>query len=365
MTILQILPALHTGGVELHVVELARALVGAGHDCLAVSSGGSLEAEIRAAGARHAQLPVARKSLTSLRSIPSLSRLIQRERPSVVHAHSRLPAWLALAAIRAMSAQTRPAFITTFHGFHSVNAYSGVMARGDHVVAVSKCVAAHAQEQYPRLAKRPLHIIPGGVDPATFPHGHVPPDDWRAAWAAQFPETVGKRLAVLPGRLTRLKGHSVFLRALALAEDPNLHGVILGGADPRKAAYVAELRALTADLGLSDRVTFTGARSDMRDALAHADVVCAFSVKPESFGRTVLEALSVGTPVIGFDHGGVGEILGELYPEGRILFEGEDLALIDRAAAALDVRPALPKPPPPYYHKSREMNALLALYGAV
>ena len=63
----------------------------------------------------------------------------------------------------------------------------------------------------------------------------------------------------------------------------------------------------------------TGSREDLREILAYADLSFSFSHQPESFGRTVCEALSLGRPVVGYDHGGVGEQLGALFPEGRIV----------------------------------------------
>jgi glycosyltransferase involved in cell wall biosynthesis len=72
------------------------------------------------------------------------------------------------------------------------------------------------------------------------------------------------------------------------------------------------------DLGLEHRVTFTGARKDIREIFSISEIVYSLSTKPESFGRTVLEALSLGRPVLGYDHGGVGEILSEIFKSGKV-----------------------------------------------
>ncbi|MCS5569592.1 MAG: glycosyltransferase family 4 protein, partial [Pseudomonadales bacterium] len=69
---------------------------------------------------------------------------------------------------------------------------------------------------------------------------------------------------------------------------------------------------------LSKHIVFLGHRSDLRDIMSVADIVLSLSTRPESFGRTVLEALSLGTPVVGYRHGGVGEILNEVCPEGAV-----------------------------------------------
>lgn len=69
---------------------------------------------------------------------------------------------------------------------------------------------------------------------------------------------------------------------------------------------------------MSEHVTFVGHRDDLREIMAIANIVYSLSLEPEAFGRTTIEALSLGVPVIGYAHGGVSEQLAALLPEGRI-----------------------------------------------
>ncbi len=71
-------------------------------------------------------------------------------------------------------------------------------------------------------------------------------------------------------------------------------------------------------LGIVDAITFLGHRPDLREVMAVSTVVCALSQQPEAFGRTVLEALALGKPVVGYDGGGVGELLRGLFPQGAV-----------------------------------------------
>ena len=73
----------------------------------------------------------------------------------------------------------------------------------------------------------------------------------------------------------------------------------------------------------------------MREIMAISSAVVSLSQKPESFGRTVLEALSLGTPVVGYDHGGVGEVLSQVYPDGSVPV-GDTDAVAAKLAAILD-----------------------------
>jgi len=138
MKILQILPELDSGGVERGTLEVAARLVHDGHESLVVSNGGRLVAALENAGSRHITMPVHRKALASLAEIPRLRKLFATEKPDIIHVRSRLPAWLTWLAWKSMDRRTRPRFVTTVHGFYSVNAYSAVMTRGEAVIAVSE-----------------------------------------------------------------------------------------------------------------------------------------------------------------------------------------------------------------------------------
>ncbi|MBR7512864.1 glycosyltransferase, partial [Mycobacterium tuberculosis] len=84
---------------------------------------------------------------------------------------------------------------------------------------------------------------------------------------------------------------------------------MLGTEEPGREAYVADLRRQAAALGVAEAVQISTPTARIALAYAASDLVLQLSDKPEAFGRTVVEALSVGRPVLGWDHGGVGELL--------------------------------------------------------
>lgn len=340
LTVVQLLPALNAGGVERSTLEIAAALVAAGHASHVVSAGGRLVPALEAGGSTHHALPIGAKSLATPFKVFALRRLLQALKPDIVHARSRLPAWVGLGALRGLS--PRPRFITTVHGLNSPGHYSGVMARGDAVICVSDTVRDYVRHHWPAAEPR-LVVIPRGVDPAAFPRHARPDPSARAAVLAELALPDDTRLLLMPGRGTRLKGHA---DAIALLADLRAQGVpaalwLLGTDEPGREAYVAELRDLAAARGVESALRLSPPRSEVVRAYAASDLVLQLSRKPEAFGRTVIEALSVGVPVLGWDHGGVGEQLAALQPDGAVPL-GDAAALLRRARALLEAPPAAP-----------------------
>ena len=338
LKVLQLLPALDSGGVERGTLEIARALVAAGHESVVLSKGGRLVAQLQAEGSRHIARDLGRKSPTTFLHYRALRRLFEAERFDIVHARSRLPAWVAWLAWRGMPAGARPHFVTTVHGMHSVSRYSAIMCAGERVIAVSDTVRDYLRSHYPptrwpHLADERITVIPRGIDPAEFPRDYPPSDEWLARFHAEFPQIGQRKVLTLPGRLTRLKGHHDFITLVArlVAEGVDVIGLVVGGEDPKRPGYAKEIRARVQAEGLAGRILFTGHRSDVREIYSVSDCVLSLSSTPESFGRTVLEPLAMGRPVVGYAHGGVAEILAELFPHGAV-GKGDVAAATVRAA---------------------------------
>lgn len=318
LTIVQVLPALNSGGVERGTVEFAREIVALGHRSIVVSSGGGMVRQLIDEGTEHIQMPVHKKSLLSLLQVRPMRKLLNDLKPDIVHVRSRIPAWIVWLAWRKMPVASRPGLVSTFHGMYSVTPYSAIMARGEKLIAISDCVHQYILDNY-NVDPAKITRVYRGLDPTAFNTGACSAE-WKTALFQQFPQLMDKHIILMPGRLTRWKGQEAFLEMMAelIKHEPSAHGVVVGAAEPNKEHYLDELLQKCSELGLKDHVTFVGHRSDIQSFYGLADVTCHMSNKAEPFGRTVPEALACGCAVVAYDRGGASESLKAGFPRGLV-----------------------------------------------
>ncbi len=314
------LPALEAGGVERGTLEMAAYLVRQGHESLVISAGGRLREQLVDEGTTHYCWDIGAKRLGVLLWIRKVRRLLERQKPDIIHLRSRLPAWIAYLAWRKMDPAVRPGLVTTVHGPYTPGWYSAVMARGERVIAISEMIHQYVLRHYPFVDPQRLSVIYRGVDRAQYPFAYQPPREWSARWQQQFPQLAGKYVLTLPARITRWKGHEHFVRLIGLLKQQGIpaYGLIVGEPHKRKRHFLHALQQQIGTAGLAEDFCFTGHRTDLKNILAVSDVVLSLALEPEAFGRTTIEALSLGVPVAGYAHGGVAEQLQQVLPEGAV-----------------------------------------------
>lgn len=267
---------------------------------------------------------------------PQISSVVgQRDRWHVIHCqgiHTPVP----LLAMRAARRAKIP-YVVTFHtGGHSLKyrntlrsvqwRLAGPLLRGaESLVGVSRFEAKTISEQA-HLGSRSISVIRNG---GTLP----PPPEGTAPVTGRI---------VSSGRLEKYKGHHRVIGALpyVLREIPEAHLIILGS-----GSYEPELRALASRLAVSDRVSITQVapsdRTAMAGALAEASVVAALS-DYEAHPVAVMEALSVGRPVVGYDTSGIGDLVTEGWVWG--IRPGSSAALIAQTMVQAMSSPSLVDP---------------------
>ena len=312
MRILYVIPEFEEGGAEVHVLHLINELSKRGHEITLATSGGKLETQLPE-NVRVIHVPAERKNLfTVFYCAIKLSRLHKNFQWDIIHAHSRVPAWIAWILARLIHVK----WLMTAHALYSLNVGLIPLRHADGVIYISQAVKNHLQNY---MSKNSI-IIPNGITPPKLRH-------------KDFPHERIKFLTV--GRLTRLKGIDVVLKALSGLKDYEWTLDILGEGSQRE-----ELERLSNELGLNDRVKFHGDTNKEKVELFMAEASCLlFPSYQEGMGLVVLEALALGLPVIASDLEALQELSsGELIPAGNVEKWSEAIEnfIKDRVASPLN-----------------------------
>ncbi len=143
----------------------------------------------------------------------------------------------------------------------------------------------------------------------------IPLERYQAAATGQLHQQLGlspsTRLVGIVGRFTPWKGQELFLQLAAkCAPDfAEVHFVLIGKAFNEDQPFETRLRQFVENSGLSDRVHFVPFQDDIAPLLADLGALVHASLKPEPFGRVIIEAMAAGVPVLAARAGGVPEII--------------------------------------------------------
>ncbi|MBI1871244.1 MAG: lipopolysaccharide heptosyltransferase II [Chlamydiae bacterium] len=294
MKILQLVPEMKMGGVETGTLDMARELALRGHEAWVVSGGGSLVQALERAGVKHVELPVHKKSIVSIfRLVKIVRKLIQDQKIDIVHARSRVPAWIGYWAVQG----TQSRFVTTAHGYYRPHWGSRVMGWGERVIAVSQAIRDHLIDHF-HVAPDRISMIHRGVDLSRF------------KFCPKKLNIQAPRIGIL-GRVTPLKGHIDFIQAMGkvVKEFPNAKGLIIGEAPLKRGEYQRQLVKLKNHLGLQSSIEFLPSNPEITEVLQDLDIVVLATTTPEAFGRVVIEAEAIGIPVVATRVGGVVDII--------------------------------------------------------
>jgi glycosyltransferase involved in cell wall biosynthesis len=324
---LQVIPALKSGGVEIETLQIAKAIAAAGGRALIAANldGNDLQGTDQLPSEiTFINLPLDTKNpLRIATNTALLKNLIQQENVDIVHARSRAPAWSAYKASRSLGIP----FMTTYHAaYHSQTVlktfYNSVMARGDRVIAISQFIADHLNQRYQERTwfdPEKVRVILRGIDVHYFDPSAVTNEriqHLRHQW--EIPSDM--RLLLLPGRISKSKGHMTLIQALSLMKETNVMAVFVGS-DQGHEIYREQLLHEAAALDLEGRVRWFPPCPDLPAAYGLADFVVCPSLVPEGFGRLMAEAQAMKKPVIASNGGAASEVVddgktGWLIPAG-------------------------------------------------
>jgi glycosyltransferase involved in cell wall biosynthesis len=308
MRILQVLPGLNEGGVEVGTVQMAEYLHELNVFNMVASRGGKLVDALVQIDVHHVTLPLETKNPVSMMvNAWRLGRLIRRNRVTHVHARSRAPAWSAYLAVSLLNAfrSQYVYFLTTFHGTYGDRPavkrwYNRVMLKGDAVIANSEFTKGHIIDVYgdPGI---PIHVVHRGADIRRFDPAAVGQDAVDAL-RSRLGASESIPLILMVGRLSRWKGQHILVAALAALKDLRWVAAFAGRVE--NSAYGQELQGMLSEENIEDRVCLLGSRDDVPLLYRAADVAVSASIEPEAFGRVAVEAQAMETGIIATAHGG-------------------------------------------------------------
>ncbi|MBR1825092.1 MAG: glycosyltransferase family 4 protein [Alphaproteobacteria bacterium] len=329
--VLQVLPELNQGGVELGTIEIASELQKRGIENYVASEGGRMQYQLERMKVKHFTLPLKTKNIFKmLVNAKKLEKIIKENGVTIVHARSRAPAWSAYWAAKRCGVH----FVTTFHGTYGLGPhgikkfYNRVMTYGERVIAISNHIKEHIIKNYGTDANK-IRLIARCVNMDNFNVEHMTAERIiKFLEDNHLPED--KPLVTLIGRLTNWKGQKLLIEALNKIKDDTDFYCLLIGDDQGRVKYTEELHALIEKYGMNDRFAFIKHTLDVPAAMMVSDVVLSASIEPEAFGRIAIEGQAMGRVVIASNIGGSVETVIDGVT-GR-LFESENA---DSLAAAL------------------------------
>ncbi|WP_201555322.1 glycosyltransferase [Psychrobacter sp. 72-O-c] len=326
MIVMRLLSSLKHDESERGIFHLGRALVKNGHTSIIITSAdddNDLVRRLERDGNLYHQLHMNKKSWLSLLQVAPLRHLIEKYNPDVIHVHSRTPAWVLHLALRRARVKRPPKLVATMYGFYPINKYSQALLDVDTIITVSDSVTNYLKKGLRRedIGHKVIKRIYRGIDTRRYPYRHNPSVYWLRHTFAEYPELEHKKWLVFPTIIGNEYGQEWLIDILGNLQEqfPNIHAIIMDE-DHRDGDVAHEdFRQRTNALDLAERITYVGnKRNDMREWLSAANIVMALANEPESIGINALQAIHLGTPVIGWDQAAFSEILQPLYPQGLV-----------------------------------------------
>ena len=313
--VLQVIPRLGYGGAETGCYDLAHYL--SENNCISylVTSGGELLKYVDKKKVKLIRLPVHSKNpiLIILNSI-LLTFIILFCNISIVHARSRAPAWSCFFATKI----TNRKFVTTFHGTYNFNNlikkfYNSIMVKSDLIIAGSNFIFNHINKNYSKYLnqKKKFLVIFRGINTDYFdPSTTIESDEDKLL--KEWNLNTGKKIILLPGRLTSWKGQEVFIEALNKVNielgHETFYAIVLGDNQGRDI-YKKKLLRLAEQYRLNNQIRFIDHCKNMPLAYKISNVIVSASIEPEAFGRVAVEAQSMERPILASNIGASNETI--------------------------------------------------------
>ncbi|XVN41152.1 MAG: glycosyltransferase family 4 protein [Rickettsia endosymbiont of Argas persicus] len=309
-TILQVVPALVSGGVERGTIEVAKYLKILGHTPIIISAGGTLVKELDKEDILHIQMNSNSKNpFIILNNAKLIAEVIKKYNVDIVHTRSRAPAWSAYLATK----WTNVKFLTTFHGIYTTpnslkKFYNSVMLKGEKVIAVSNFVKQHLLRNY-KVDENKIVVIERGVNCDYFDPANLTPEKLQKC-RDKYDAPSNIPIILMPSRMTSWKGHLILVEALSKLKHRDFYCLMVGDLS-RHPNFTNRVKELIVNLKLQNKIQIFGNDSDIINLYGISDIIVSASIEPEAFGRTIIEGQAMEKLVIATNIGGATETIND------------------------------------------------------
>ncbi len=252
--------------------------------------------------------------------IIKLIKHLKKNKFDIIHSHASSDLWLIVPALRTAKIQT-PLFFTKHVGSF-INKkdilHNYLYNRVNIAFAISSVIKNNLLETT-SLNESKIKILHNGVDTKFFDPALVNPKEVRKEFNIYGSDIVIGMIA----RITWGKGYEELLKAAGslVNEYKNLKFLLVGKASRGEEDYAEKIQNLSGQLGLKDKVIFTGYRKDTRNLISAMDIF-AFPSHSEAFGIALIEAMSMAKPSVCSNSDGILDIAVE--GKTSLLFKRKD-----------------------------------------
>ena len=305
--LVQIVPSLESGGVERGAVDLANFLSQKKLSNHIISNGGRMLKNIDVKFTSHYNLPVNSKNIFKYPFLAKkIFKYVSKNNINIVHVRSRGPAWIS-SFLPTDNIKT----VSTFHNIYGGNSfikkfYNKRMARVDYIIAISDYVKQEISNKY-NIQSDKIFVINRGIDTDFF-DDNINKND-KKKFLDKYNISSGQKIFFYPGRITGWKGQYQFISEI---EKINMKGrVILFAGDTSNISHTNLLKKEIKNKNLIDKCKILGSLNDydLKIAYSLSDLVLSLPTRPEGFGRTISETISMKKIIIAKNIGGVADQL--------------------------------------------------------
>ncbi|MDG2007794.1 MAG: glycosyltransferase [Alphaproteobacteria bacterium] len=305
---LQIIPSMDIGGVETGIRDMSSYLTNKNIENYVLTQKSNNKLDNKNINIHYLDNLNFKNILHQKRIKKIIRELIDRYQINLIHISSRAPAFFLANWIK----KRNISLITSLHNTYRYKNflkkyYISFLLKGDKVFANSHYVSNHFYKNFSLKNKR-IEIIPRGTDTDYFnseeKHNHE---------AREY-------LNILhPSRISSWKGHDVFINYINRLADDTKYNFMVTIVSNHNNKYEKSLDRSIKNLEISHRINFVKPTTNVKELYMDADLVVNSSIRPEGFGRTICEALSMKIPVIAPNSGGTKEQLEKF--DNKLLYE--------------------------------------------